>query len=151
MSGIATQAAWRGDAHGDHGDLEHALIAAARSLLAAVLTPEALGLYRLVVSESVRFPEIGQALQEAGLNVGIARVAALLRRYTRVEDPEWASEQFQRLVMSGPQSRAIGFGARLGEADLDDWASRSVAFFLRAIGVAGETRRAAQTLEAVRL
>jgi AcrR family transcriptional regulator len=128
---------WRGDARDDVAELEGALVAAASSIHAATLSPEALALYRLLVAESGRFPEIAQAVNDADITIGIARVAALLRRYTAIDDPLWAAEQFQRLVLSGPQWRALGFGEPLDAAALESWARRSVAFFLRAIGLIG--------------
>lgn len=117
----------------DEQPLQPALLHAARRMLAVALAPEALALHRLLVAEVARFPEIVHAVHDAGAAVGIMRIAALLRRCTSVPDPVWAAEQFQRLVLTGPQSRALGFGAPLSERELEDWARRSVALFLRGI------------------
>jgi AcrR family transcriptional regulator len=112
--------------------LEATLLAAARVMLATALAPEALALYRLLVAETGRFPELGRVLHEAGAGVGNERLAAVLAR-AGVVDPVWAAEQFMTLVLSVPQRRALGFGMALDEAAQQDWAARAVALFLRGI------------------
>jgi AcrR family transcriptional regulator len=114
------------------GDLAATLLVLARRMLRVALTPEALALHRLAVAEAGRFPEIVQALHEAGVATGIDRIAALLAPALPAgSDTAWLAEQFQRLVLDGPQSRALGFGAALDEALLADWAERAVLLFLR--------------------
>ncbi|HEY2132633.1 MAG TPA: TetR/AcrR family transcriptional regulator [Acetobacteraceae bacterium] len=110
--------------------VEEALLSAARQMLAAALQPDALLLYRLIVAESGRFPDLGRVLQEAGAGDAIGRIAAILRG-ADCPDPIWAAGQFQRLVLTGPQHRALGVGPPLSPEDLDVWAARSVALFLR--------------------
>jgi TetR/AcrR family transcriptional regulator, mexJK operon transcriptional repressor len=110
--------------------LEDALLRAARQILVAALAPEALALYRLVIAEAERFPELGRVLQQAGAGGAIARIAALLRP-AGIADPIWAAEQFQRLVLTGPQHRALGLGTPFSAAEVESWAQRSVALFLR--------------------
>ena len=117
------------------GTLEEALLQAARLMLATAVQPDALALYRLVVAEAQRFPELGRALYEAGSGAGVARVAGWLER-SGVADPLWAAAQFQTLVVSGPQRRALGLAASgegsttIGEAEQDAWCRRVVALFL---------------------
>jgi TetR/AcrR family transcriptional regulator, mexJK operon transcriptional repressor len=126
-------AAWRPefDAALDRASsVEEALLSAAREMLAAALQPDALMLYRLIVAESGRFPDLGRLLREAGAGDAIGRIAAILRG-TDCPDPIWAASQFQYLVLTGPQHRALGLGPPLSPEDLDAWAARSVALFLR--------------------
>jgi TetR/AcrR family transcriptional repressor of mexJK operon len=110
--------------------LEDALLRAARQMLAAALAPEALALYRLVIAEAERFPELGRVLQQAGAGGAVARIADLLRN-AEIADPVWAAEQFQRLVLTGPQHRALGLGTSFSVGEVESWAQRSVALFLR--------------------
>jgi TetR/AcrR family transcriptional repressor of mexJK operon len=117
-----------GQAHG----LEATLLAAARVMLATALVPEALALYRLLIAEIGRFPELGHIVHQAGAGVGNERLAALFAR-AGVADPIWAAEQFMTLVLSVPQRRALGFGVALDEAAQQDWATRAVALFMRGI------------------
>ncbi len=118
-------------------DLAGSLLRLARRMLQVALTPEALALHRLAVSEAARFPEIVQALHEAGVASGITRIAALITPLCPPDDAPWLAEQFQRLVVSGPQGRALGFGAPLDASEQEIWAQRSVALFLR--GLAGQS------------
>jgi AcrR family transcriptional regulator len=103
-------------------------------MLRAALAPEALALYRLIVAESARFAEIGPGLATAGSNTGIERIALLLTKHG-VAEPVWAAEQFQRMVIGGPQVRALGLGVPLSEAELGVWVSATVQLFLA--GVSG--------------
>ena len=114
--------------------IQAALEQAARTILAVALTPEALALHRLMIAEGLRFPELARIMQQAGTNLGITRIAALLERHALLDAPStWAAEQFQRLVLTGPQQRALGLGDPLSPAELEDWVVRSVRLFLRGI------------------
>ena len=110
--------------------LEATLLAAARIMLATALQPEALALYRLVISEVGRFPELARVLQKAGTGIGAARLAGVLER-AGIAEPGWAAEQFMVLVLSVPQRRALGLGVPLDAAAVEDWANRAVGIFLR--------------------
>ena len=111
-------------------DLEATLLAAARVMLATALVPEALALYRLIIAEIGRFPELGPIMHEAGAGAGTERLAAVMQG-AGIADPIWAAEQFMVLVLSVPQRRGLGLGPALDEAEQLDWARRAVALFLR--------------------
>jgi len=110
--------------------LEATLLVAARVMLATALMPEALALYRLIIAEIGRFPELGRVMQDAGAGLGVARLAAVLGG-AGMADPVWAAEQFMTLVISVPQRRGLGLGPALDARAQEDWAARSVALFLR--------------------
>ncbi len=114
------------------GSLEQTLLRAAREILRAALAPPALALYRLLIAEAPRVPKLAQVLQQAGADAAIARIAPLLRQ-AGVAEPVWAAGQFQRLVLTGPQHRALGLGPPITATELEDWAARSVALFLHGI------------------
>jgi AcrR family transcriptional regulator len=118
----------------DPADLVGSLLRLARRMLDVALTPQALALHRLAISEAERFPEIVQALHQAGTSTAIDRIAALLAPVVAPQDAVWAAEQFQRLVLGGPQLRALGFGTPLDAAARKAWARRSVELFLRGVG-----------------
>jgi TetR/AcrR family transcriptional repressor of mexJK operon len=109
--------------------LDETLLSAGRQMLETALAPEALALYRLLVTQAGRLPDLPRLLREAGTNAGVARVAERLAAFG-VADPGWAAAQFQTLVLSGPQHRALGFGPPLDAAGREDWVRRSVALFL---------------------
>ncbi len=106
------------------------------ALLAVALTPQALALHRLVVAEAGR-PEIGAALQAGGSRSGVERLCRILHAH-RPDLPlarlAFLAEQFQHLVLAGPQARAIGLGPPMDGDAMDAWCGDSVAFFLRALG-----------------
>ena len=119
----------------DAPTLPNALLAAARGILAVALTPQALQLHRLVVSEAAR-PEIGAALQAGGARTGIERLHQILQTHRPAQTPArlaFLAEQFQHLVLAGPQARALGLGPPLDAAALDAWCQDSVALILRAL------------------
>lgn len=113
--------------------LEAALLAVGRRMLTVALTPSALALHRLMVAEAGRFPELAAALRNAGARAGIERLCRVLHLHRPDADPArlaFLAEQFQHLVLAGPQSRAIGLGESLDAAALAAWSQDSVALFL---------------------
>jgi len=117
------------------GPLEATLLRTARQMLAAALSPEALALYRMMIAEAPRFPELASILNEQG-GGGIERIAGLLEaearagRIARATDVHFAAEQFLNMVLAPPRRRALGIGAAMNEAELTRWTERSVALFL---------------------
>src|SRR5258705_7717365 len=61
---------------------EETLRALGRKFADLVLSPEVLDLYRIVVSETARFPELGRTLYETGPKRGIGRLAEYLQLLT---------------------------------------------------------------------
>jgi AcrR family transcriptional regulator len=127
----------------DPADLEGSLTRLGRRMLDVALTPEALALHRLTIAEAGRFPEIVQALHSAGTITAIDRIAMLLEPVVPADEARWAAEQFQRLILAGPQSRALGFGVPLDEAGRESWTRRSVRLFLGGIDQALVSAKAA--------
>jgi len=115
--------------------LEAALNAAAQSILTIGLTPEAIALHRLVIAESGRFPQLKAIMDQAGVQEGVRRIAALLDQAIIAGklppiDTAFAAEQFQHLVLAGPQRRALGLGVELDAAERDAWGKAAVRLFL---------------------
>jgi AcrR family transcriptional regulator len=127
------------------GSLEQILLGLARVILRASLTPEALGLFRIIVAESGRFPELAATVAGQGARQeGIVRIAALLERAAEGIAPEaarFAAAQFMFMVVAIPQRRALGMGEAMTEAELDGWARDTVRLFLEGFG-AGSARGA---------
>ena len=116
--------------------LEAALLTAGRHMLAVALTPSALALHRLMVAEAGRFPELATALRDSGARVGIERLCHLLGRHCPEASPRhlaFLAEQFQHMVLAGPQARALGLGECLDADALAAWCRDSAALFLRAV------------------
>ena len=122
--------------------VEETLRVAAEQILAVTMTPEALALYRIIIAEARRFPELAQVMSEVGAESGVSRIAQLLQREAdagrlRLEDARFAAEQFMVMVVAGPRRRALGLGTPLGPKELELWARRTVRLFLDGVGSGG--------------
>lgn len=137
---LMAQLTARGEADADPGTVLSAL---GREFLAMMLRPSSLALYRLIVSESVRFPELGAAIY----SVGAGRMIEMLSRYLAAEtargrlavaDPDLAAEQFVGMLTGRLQLRALlGVEAPPGEQELKRRADYAVACFLAQHAPAG--------------
>ena len=120
----------------DGGSMEEVLRRLARLILRASLTPMALSLYRLIVAEAQRFPELAAIVaREGGRAELVGRIAALLEREAgagslAIDRPGFAAEQFLQLVVASPQRRALGLGTAMTEPELEKWADDCVKLFL---------------------
>jgi TetR/AcrR family transcriptional regulator, mexJK operon transcriptional repressor len=119
-------------------DLTAALTHLAQQLLMVALKPEAVALHRLMVSEAGRFPELPIMMHQVGALEGRRRIIALLERHIArgelpPQDTGFAAEQFQHLVLTGPQRRALGFGQMFNAEEVQTWGRRAVELFLRGI------------------
>ena len=120
--------------------LEEALLTAARRMLAIALTPAALALHALVMAEAIRFPDMAKALREGGADVGVTRLTTLLLTHAphlSTGDAVFAAEQFQNMIVVGPQRRAMGLGPPLDEAARDQWCRDSLTLLLQGLPKAG--------------
>lgn len=121
-------------------DVIDALIGYGERLLNIALAPKLLRLRRLVVSEAVRFPELGRALYEGEPGRAIAGLAAALQRWTDrgllvLDEPMTAATEFNWLVLSDPVIRAMFFGAmNLSATEQQRHLTHSVRIFLAAYG-----------------
>ncbi len=84
---------------------ERALGEAARRIVDYVTSDFALAMFRICVSETPRFPEIGRAFFENGPELGRARLGKYLRAATArgalsIEDVDLAADQFLQLCQT---------------------------------------------------
>jgi AcrR family transcriptional regulator len=119
---------------GQGSGLRDTLLGSARVMLATALTPQALGLYRLIIAEIGRFPELALIMRDAGAAAGTERLANVMAA-AGVTDAIWAAEQFMALVLSVPQRRGLGLGSPLDIAEQEVWAKRAVDLFLDGLSV----------------
>jgi TetR/AcrR family transcriptional repressor of mexJK operon len=80
------------------------LTALGRQYLDVLMMPGSLPLYRVVLAEAPRFPELGRIFYEAGPDrcaVALAQYLGALheRRVLNVPEPRWAAEQFLGAVL----------------------------------------------------
>ncbi len=106
-------------------------------ILSAALTGRVLQLHRLIVAESGRFPELSGAIAQAG---GRAEAIGLISRFLSCHptDPpitpaqaRFASEQFLQMIVSVPQSRALGMGSAMALPEQRKWVRDTVTLFLK--------------------
>jgi AcrR family transcriptional regulator len=107
-----------------------------RDFLALMLQPSSLALYRLIVSESARFPELGGPLYAVGPGRLIGILADYLAWETKdgrlaVVAPERAAELFIGMLSGRVQLRALlGVSDHLSEPELDGRVEDAVSSFL---------------------
>ena len=124
-------------------DLAQILRGLATLILRAALSPQAIALHRLIVAESVRFPQLAIAVAEEGSTAeAIALIAGLLERETRagriaLANPVFGAQQFLHMVIAAPQRRALGLGSAMTPGEIDVWARDVVDLFLH--GCRGRT------------
>ena len=114
------------------------LTAFARILARRVLRPEMMALRRLVMAETVRFPELGRNWYAHGPGRVVEQLKARFRELAKqgllsIDDPASAAENFLWLVLASPQNKIL-FGAATAftDAEIDKMATSSVKVFLAA-------------------
>jgi TetR/AcrR family transcriptional repressor of mexJK operon len=119
------------------GDLEAALHAIGGRILRFFLRDLSLAIHRLVIAESVRFPELGRAFYENGPMAGRRNLATWMARQPglTVPEPEIAAEQFLGLLRAGLYLRAtLGLEPRPDDTAIETVVTAAVRTFLRAYG-----------------
>ncbi len=93
-------------------DLADSLKQLGQNYLGLLLAPSAIGLYRIVVAETPRFPALGQAFYAAGPDLVKRRLAEYLTRAAAdgqlsVRNSEQAAEHFLALLRGDLQFRTL--------------------------------------------
>jgi TetR/AcrR family transcriptional repressor of mexJK operon len=115
---------------------ERLLRSLGRDMLTLMLKPSSLALYRLIVAESARLPDLGGDIYAVGAGRLIALLADYLSWETKngrlaVAAPERAAEQFIGMLSGRVQLRALlGVRETLNEAELESRVDEAVASFL---------------------
>lgn len=124
---------------GESNDLRADLTAHARGQLTVVMQPRPLQLRRLVTSEAVAFPELGQLFYDRGPELTMTNLAKAFDRLherglLHAPDPARAASDFNWLIMSDPMNRAmlLGIDEPLPATSLDQWADQAANTFLAA-------------------
>jgi TetR/AcrR family transcriptional repressor of mexJK operon len=125
----------------DQDDMRAALTRLASRMLRFLLEERSLAIHRVVMSESVRFPELGRAFYESGPLMFSAAFSAWLADQCAagrlvVADPRQAADQIAGLLKCGCYTRAaLGVDPPPTEAEIERTVSGAVETFLRAYGV----------------
>jgi TetR/AcrR family transcriptional repressor of mexJK operon len=124
----------------DDSDIRTFLIQLAGRFARLMLSEEALIIHRVVVAEAVRFPEVGQALYDAGPRRSKTRLMSYLEQAMtdgrlKPGDPERQAEEAMELCLSGLYRRRLwNVGAPPTEAEIDANVRAGVDTFLAAHG-----------------
>ncbi len=124
------------------GKLRETLTALALAYLGIVLSPAGLSLFRVVISEAPRFPNLARTLYLAGPQVIAGMVADCLDSAVTSGEADLselgrdaAARLFINLVRSEPQLQCLTHpGAALSTAQIHQWTSEAVTTFMRAYG-----------------
>src|SRR6185503_15445182 len=101
-----------------------------------LMEPSGLQLYRVLIGEAARFPELAEAVYRSGPTVAADRLAAHLRRWTaenriKLVNPDMAARQFLELIKGDLHFRAL---LRLEppptQAEIDSCVESAVGLFL---------------------
>ncbi|HYM31898.1 MAG TPA: TetR/AcrR family transcriptional regulator [Candidatus Cybelea sp.] len=120
------------------GDIATALRGIAQRFFDMVLTPGGLAIYRVVVAESVRFPELGRAFYENGPQVTRSSIERFLRRAVKrgllkIDNPRLAGDQFVGMIKGDLYLRLLlGIVNETSQAEIDEAVEHAVAAFLAA-------------------
>jgi AcrR family transcriptional regulator len=106
-----------------------------------ILSPQGVKLFRLVVQESVRNPQLGRLMYESGVAVSQERLADYFKRETRagrlnVRHPGEASSMFFAMIKGDLHFIALFWGfEKLTDAHFNQRVQRSVDIFLDGVSV----------------
>jgi AcrR family transcriptional regulator len=128
------------EAKGSADDLETTLLHLGRGFVRLMLSDEVLAMHRIVVAESARFPEVGEAHFRAGPKRGKERLMALFDEaiaegQLKIADKERAAEQLAELMLAGIYRRRLfNIGPPPAEAEIDANVEAGLAVFMAAYG-----------------
>ncbi len=112
------------------------LLELGRTFLGVMLSPAGLDLYRTVLAEAKRFPQLGALFYRCGHQAAAARLAAYLRDQQaqgrlRPLDPAAAAEAFLTLAAGFAYERALLCpGTQIAPAEVERWLTQAVDLFL---------------------
>lgn len=121
-------------------ELRDTLVSFAEHTLGLLVRPKFIGLYRLAVAETSRFPDLGRTTFEAGVLRGQETISQYLREQARdgkleLMDPFVAAGQFMALTSRDTEIRALfGIETKISPQEIRKRARAGVDAFLKAYG-----------------
>jgi TetR/AcrR family transcriptional repressor of mexJK operon len=118
----------------DEPDVRDALLRVAHDFNNLLCTGSGLTMYRIVVAEAPRFPELGRVFYDSGPTIMIDRIADLLRQAAdrgllKVRDPRIAAIQFISLIRGELHLTRV-LGLKKASKNPADYVEASVDLFL---------------------
>jgi TetR/AcrR family transcriptional repressor of mexJK operon len=111
-----------------------------RRILRFLIEPRTLGIYRVIIAESARFPELGEAFYANGPGLFRERFAAWAAVQTEaghlaITDGRVAAEHFIALLRTSIFMRAtLGIGSAATDEEIEATVESAIAVFLKAYG-----------------
>lgn len=130
---LAAQTAFEHEA-----DIRTALLRFARDHVALLLSPEGAAMYRIVIAEAPRFPELGRTFYESGPAIRLKALADYLQRADaagtlKVDDAPLAAREFVGALGGTVHLRAmLGHADEISTAEQQALVEHAVDAFLRA-------------------
>ena len=118
-----------------------ALRVVGRSMFTMMMSEPALVLYRMVVAEAAKFPELAQSFYAEGPARAVQHLsdflaASVARGTLKVTDPDYAAEQFFALIHTHmSMRRRLNLIGMPSEAQIDHVIDRAVELFMKGFGV----------------
>lgn len=118
--------------------VEEALYRIGRNYLSFVVTPRSLAIFRVVIAETPRFPELGRIFYESGPSIIVGELSEHLKEMARtgglaVDDPELAAEQFFGMLRGNLRLRCLlGVASEVPATAIEQAVRAGVCTFLRA-------------------
>jgi AcrR family transcriptional regulator len=128
------------DEIGADDPVEATLLRIGRRILDMLLSESGLLIYRMVVAEAQKFPELAEAFHDAGPRRALERMTALITAQAAagrlcVADPEFAAEQLFGLMQTRMvMRRRMGLVSSVSEAETARVVREAVQLFLRGYG-----------------
>ncbi len=121
-------------------DARATLTGIGRRLMDLLLSPEALAMYRVVIAEAVRQPELAQAFYESGPGAGKTQIAAIMADLIRrgelaPTDPWQAADQFVGMLRTDYFMRTLLGLAQPEGRGVDEVIDAAVETMMRAWGL----------------
>lgn len=130
---VATQTAFEHES-----DIRTALLRFARAHVALLLSPEGAAMYRIVIAEAPRFPELGRAFYENGPAVRLTALARYLQEadaqgVLKIDNAPLAANEFVAIIGGMLHLRAmLGHAGEVTAAEQETMVEHAVDTFLRA-------------------
>lgn len=118
-------------------DIEVILHDLSRRMLAVMLAPEAVALRRILVAQSLRFPDLAKLAHEEGWLRSVRAIAKLLHKFSArgelvIANPELSAEQFLCLTLGGA-GRSLDAGLAVEPDSLELRRQAAVELFLNGV------------------
>lgn len=121
------------------------LTAIGRTMLEFVYSDAGIRMFRVVLGETERFPELGEEFYKSGPAYGRKAMTELFeasnaRGETKIDDPDFAASQFMEMCKTDHWARVmLGVKRKVSKAEIDAVVAESVEMFMARYGTSKAT------------